>query len=134
MEYKHLFCNNIYQHKFDEKFKELFFNTYKFSNHDKNKFILFLRKGVYPYEWLEKIQRNNFTWKRRFLHSLKYRGFYWCKWCACKTEFEIKNSGECSDSNFQAILYCYQMYLRTLEICVLKYRDFILQNFFQYLN
>ena len=29
-----------YQKKIDEKVKERFFNTYKFSNHDNNKFIL----------------------------------------------------------------------------------------------
>ena len=27
-------------------------NTFKFSDNDVNKFILFLRKGIYPYEWL----------------------------------------------------------------------------------
>ena len=37
-----LFCNTHYQQKFDEKLKERFFNTYKFSNHDNNKFILLL--------------------------------------------------------------------------------------------
>ena len=26
---------------------------YKFSNHDNNKFILLLRKGVYPYEYMD---------------------------------------------------------------------------------
>ena len=30
--------------KFDEKLKERFFNIYKFSNHDNNKFILLLQK------------------------------------------------------------------------------------------
>ena len=39
-----------YQQKFDEKLKGRFFNTYKFSNHGNNKFILLLRKGVYPYQ------------------------------------------------------------------------------------
>ena len=42
IEYKCLCCNKNYQHKFDEKLKEQFFNTYKFSNHDNNKFILLL--------------------------------------------------------------------------------------------
>ena len=32
-----------------------FINTYKFSNHDINKFISLLRKGVYPYEYMEMI-------------------------------------------------------------------------------
>ena len=42
LEYKCLCCNKNYQHKFDKKLKEKFLNTYKFSNHDKNKFILLL--------------------------------------------------------------------------------------------
>ena len=42
-------CNKNYQCKFDEKLKERLFNTYKFSNDDNHKFILLLRKGVYPY-------------------------------------------------------------------------------------
>ena len=34
IEYKCLCCNKNYQHKFDERLKELFFNTYQFSNHN----------------------------------------------------------------------------------------------------
>ena len=43
IEYKCLSCNKIYQRQFNEKLKERFFNTYKFSNHGYNKFILLLR-------------------------------------------------------------------------------------------
>ena len=39
-EYKYLCCSKNYQHKFDEKLKERFFNTYNFSNHDNNKLLL----------------------------------------------------------------------------------------------
>ena len=53
IECKRLCCNKNYQRKFDEKLKERFFNTYKFSNHDNNKFILLLRKSVYPYEYMD---------------------------------------------------------------------------------
>ena len=53
IEYKCLCCNKNYQHKFDEKLKKRFCNTYNFSNHDNNKFILLLRKGVYPYEYMD---------------------------------------------------------------------------------
>ena len=38
---------------FDEILKEQFFNAYKFSDHDNNKFILLLRKIVYPYEYMD---------------------------------------------------------------------------------
>ena len=40
IEYKCLCCDKNHQHKLDEKFKEQFFNTYKFPNHNNNKFIL----------------------------------------------------------------------------------------------
>ena len=50
---KCLCCNKNYQQKFDQKLKKRFSNTYKFSNHDNNKLILLLRKGVYPYEYMD---------------------------------------------------------------------------------
>ena len=40
-----------------KKFK----NTYSFCNNDLNKFILFLRKGVYPYEYMDSWERFNET-------------------------------------------------------------------------
>ena len=51
IEYKCLCCDKNYQHKFDEKLRYL--NTYKFSNHNNNRFILLLRKRVYPYGYME---------------------------------------------------------------------------------
>ena len=33
--------------------KEQFLNTYKYSNHDDNKFILLLRKSIYCYEYMD---------------------------------------------------------------------------------
>ena len=53
-----------------ESLRMLFANTYKFSNHDTNKFILLMGKDVYLYESYEswKIQWN-ITWKRRFSES-----------------------------------------------------------------
>ena len=45
IECKCLCCNKNYQHNFNEKLKERFFNTYKFSNHDNNKFYFIVAKG-----------------------------------------------------------------------------------------
>ena len=53
IEYTCLCYNKNHQLKFNEKLRERFFNTYKFSNHDNNKFILLLRKDVYPYEYMD---------------------------------------------------------------------------------
>ena len=60
IEYKCLVCNNC-QTKFNEKLKERFFNTYKFSNHDTKTFILLLRKGVYPYKYMGDWKKFNET-------------------------------------------------------------------------
>ena len=51
--YKCLYCNKDCQQTFDEKLKERFFNTCKLSNHENNKFILLLRKGVCPYGYID---------------------------------------------------------------------------------
>ena len=48
IDYRCLGCNKNYQHKFEKNLKRRFFNAYKFSNNDKNKFILLLQKVVYP--------------------------------------------------------------------------------------
>ena len=61
IEYKYLNCNISYQQKFDEKWNEGFFNTYKFCNHDKSKFILLLQKGVYSYEYMDDSEKFNET-------------------------------------------------------------------------
>ena len=70
IEYKCLSWSKIYQQRLNEKLKEIFFNTYKFSNHDNNKFILLLKKGVYSYEYMddwEKFNEKTFPPKKRFI-------------------------------------------------------------------
>ena len=75
IEYKCLCCYKNYKHKFYEKLNERFFNTYKFSNHNNNKFILLLRKGVYPYEYMD--DWDKFNAKEDFYsQSRKLRRYY----------------------------------------------------------
>ena len=52
-----------YQIKFDENLRKRFPNTYKFFNHDINKLILLLIKGIYPYEYID-------DWKKLIETSL----------------------------------------------------------------
>ena len=52
---------NFIQKKLDEKLKKKYKNTFKFPNNDVNKFILMLRKGVCPYEYMDDGVRFNET-------------------------------------------------------------------------
>ena len=50
--YKFLSCNKKYSKKINENLKTFFKNTFKFLN-DISRFILLLRKFVYPYEFMD---------------------------------------------------------------------------------
>ena len=54
-------CNIYYKKKFNKDLIKKFKNTYSFCNNDLNKFILLLRKGVYPYEYVDSWERFNET-------------------------------------------------------------------------
>ena len=51
----------IIKKDFNKESIKRFANTYEFCNGDINKFILLLRKGVYPYEYMDSWERFNET-------------------------------------------------------------------------
>ena len=53
IKYKCLSYNKGYSSKLDEKLKTKFKNTFKISNNDVKKFILFIRADVYPCEYMD---------------------------------------------------------------------------------
>ena len=96
----------LYQ-KFDEKLKVRFFNPYKFSNDDKNKFILLLGKGAHPYKYMddwEKFNKKSLPEKEDFYNHLNMEDITDTDDAHAKRvckDFEIKNLGEYHDLYFQ---------------------------------
>ena len=76
MWYKCKECNDISYKPVNEIITR-FPNTYKFCNKDLNKFVLLLRKGVYPYEYMDSWERFNETSlppKEAFYSNLELEG------------------------------------------------------------
>ena len=50
-------CKQLYRKKFNKELIKRFASTYEFCNNDLDKFVLLLRKGVYPYEYMDTCER-----------------------------------------------------------------------------
>ena len=50
-------CKKYYKKDFNKELIKRFGNIYEFCNEDINKFILLFRKGVYPYEYMDSLER-----------------------------------------------------------------------------
>ena len=53
--------NTLQMFLLHENLEKRFANTYKFSANDINKFILLLKKGVYPYQYVDDWEKSNKT-------------------------------------------------------------------------
>ena len=59
--FKCLNCKSYHEKDFDKELIKNFASAYEFCNGNLNKFILLLRKGVYPYEYMDNWERCNET-------------------------------------------------------------------------
>ena len=72
-------CKKNYNKDFNKESIKRSAKTYEFCNRDIDKFILLLRKGVYPYEYMDSWERFNeilLPDKKSFLKRIKFRIYY----------------------------------------------------------
>ena len=101
-------CKKNYQKDFNKDLINRFANTYEFCNKDINRFILLLRKGIYPYEYIDSWERFDETSppdKEAFHSSLNVEGI---RNVDCKhakivyKEFKVNNLGDYHDLYVQS--------------------------------
>ena len=57
--FKCIDCEKEYEKEFNKELLKRFSNTYEFCDNDLNKFLILLRKGVYPYEYMDEWDKFN---------------------------------------------------------------------------
>ena len=128
-------CKKNYKKDFNKESIKRFANTYEFCNGDINKFILLLRKGVYPYEYMDSWERFNeisLPDKKAFYNELNLEDIIDKDYAHAQKVFEeynLKNLGDYHDLYVQSDTLLLEMCLKNLELSVLKYMNSILLNF-----
>ena len=131
-------CKKNYEKDFNKELIKRFANTYNFGDNDLNKFILLLRKGVFPYEYTDNWERSDETSlpdKESFYSSLNMENIDDIDYRHGNNvfkKFKLKNLGEYHDLYVQRTLYYLLMYLKTLKICALKCMSLILLISYHY--
>ena len=113
-------CKKNYKKDFNKELINRFSNTYEFCNEDINKFILLLRKGVYPYEYIDSWERFNETLpdKEAFYSSLNMEDITDVDHRHAKRVFKSFNKKILviiMICMFKVIHYCLEMFLKILE-------------------
>ena len=108
---------------------------HRFCNGDIKRFVLLLRKCVYPYKYMDSWERFNeisLPEKKAFYSELYMKKITDKDYAHAQKAFEeleLKIQVITTICMFNVIHYCLQMYLKTLETSVLKYTNLILLIF-----
>ena len=101
-------CKRKYSGEFEETLIKKFKNTYKFCNGDIDKFMLLLRKGIYPYEYMDdwnRFDEKKLPDKSDFYSSLNMEEISETDYRHAEgvfNKFNIKNLGEYYDLYVQS--------------------------------
>ena len=122
-------CKQYYEKNFNKELIKRFASTYEFCNGNLNKFILLLRKDVYPYEYTdnwERFDEISLINKESFYSNLNMENIDDIDYRHGNNVFKgfkLKNLGEYHDLYVQSDTLLLVMYSKTLKIRVLKYMN-----------
>ena len=121
-------CDSYYKNKFNKDIIKKFKNTYSFCNSDLNKFILLLRKGVYPYEYIDSREKFNETslpnkedfysnLNMEYVEDIDYRHGN-----NVFNKFKLNNLGDCHDLYVQSgTLLLADVFENFRDMCIKEY-------------
>ena len=115
MNYKCKECKKSYTKVTNESVKD-FPTSYKFCNRDLNKFFLLLRKGIYPYEYIdswERFDENIIPPKESFYSELNLENI---------TDKDYEHLGECHDLYVQCDTFLLAVFENFRSKCIEIYK------------
>ena len=131
-------CKQNYEKKNNKELIKRFANTYEFCNKNLNKFILLLRKGVYPYEYIDNWERFNETSlpnKESFYNNLNMENIDDIDYRHGNKRFKrfkLKKLGEYHDLYVQSDTLLLADVFQNFETLVLKWMNLILLISYHY--
>ena len=122
-------CKTNYNKDFNNEVINMFSSLYDFCNKYINKSMLLLRKGIYPYEYMDSWERFNETSlpdKEYFYSNLNMKNITDIDYRHAKnifSKFNIKNLGEYLDLYVQGDTLLLEDVFTSLRMCVMIYMD-----------
>ena len=120
-------CKQRYKKIFNKELIKRFASTYNFCNNDLNKFILLLKKGVYPYEYMDNWERFNETSlpnKESFYSNLNMENIEDIDYGHGNNvfnKFKLNNLGEYHDLYEQSDTLLADMFKNFRDMCLKEY-------------
>ena len=122
-------CNTYYKKKFNKNLIKKFRNTYIFCDNDINKFVLLLRKGVYPCEYVdnwEKFDETSLPNKEDFYSNLNMEDINDIDYRHANNvfkRFELENLGQYHDLYVQSdTLLLADVFENFSDMCIKVYK------------
>ena len=101
-------CKKNYKKEINKELIERFSSTYEFCDKDLNKFIMLLRKGVYPYEYMDgwdKFDEKSIPCKESFYSSLTLKNITEVDYIHTKNVFKLRLNFKLNNLGYYHDLY-----------------------------